>query len=94
MIVGDELAEAIEQARADYYLPMLDDETPVEHDGDGRFVLLERGHYGTTWVTFHDTPEDAASYSLGQEYSEDWAPEVILDRLTGKTLTPKTIVWE
>lgn len=89
------LAELIEKARADHYLPALMDDIDV---GDlaadsGRYVLLERGHHGETFASPHDSAADAADYTLNQEYAEDWSAEVLIDKQTGETLIPETIGW-
>ena len=80
--------QLIDDAREVYYLPPVDDECQNE-DTTGRYVLLERGHYGSTWATWHESPADAAAYSDGQEYPEDWEATVLIDTETGRRLTPK-----
>lgn len=90
--------QLIETARADHSLPPLDESTDVEalaeqvEDG-ARYLLLERGHYGQTFVSAHRTPQKAGDYTLNQEYAEDWSAEALIDTETGEHLLPRGITW-
>ncbi len=94
-LADDKIMAAVEQAIQDHYLPPLDSES-LDDDGgfgDGRYILLERSHYGRTWASSHASPEGASYYTLNQEYAEDWAATVLIDRETGKQLIPDSIIW-
>lgn len=69
-----------------------------EHDGDAfevsrsieeapkRYALIEVNVAGSTppyWITTHDTPSDAAAYSIYQEYASDWGIVSLIDLQTG-----------
>jgi len=84
------LAERIERARIDSYLPAIEVDDEL---GPERYVLLERGHYGQTWISAHASPEAAGEYTVNQEYAEDWSPEVLIDRESGRTRSPSGIAW-
>lgn len=90
----DRLEAAISDAVDEYSLHTIDTDCPV--DGDelvGRFILLERGRE-STWVSAFDSLEEAGSYALNQEYAEDWAAEVAIDRETLEVYVARSIVWE
>ena len=80
-----------------------------EHDGDTfevanstdgepkRYALVEMNVAGSTppyWVTTHDTPSDAAAYSINQEYASDWDIVSLTDLQTGERVqtTVATVV--
>ena len=85
------VAEIERWAKQETGQPIAEDCAPY---GDGRYVLAERGHYGSAYITRHATPADASAYTLGQEYGEDWHPVALLDTVTGATLRPVDLVWE
>lgn len=61
-----------------------------------RFLFVERSVHsgGASWATF-DSPEDAASYHLGQECPEYWDAAYLLDLDTGERLSPvATVTWQ
>lgn len=76
-----------------------------EHDGDAfevtasteeapkRYALVEMNVGGSTppyWVTTHDTPSDAANYSINQEYASDWGIVSLTDLQTGDRVQTTT----
>jgi hypothetical protein len=48
------------------------------------FALVERSSYGQTWITLHETADDAVSYHEGQEYAEDWRVDDLIDICNGQ----------
>lgn len=81
-----------------------------EHDGDAfevsrsieeapkRYALVEANAGGSEppyWITTHDTPSDAASYSIHQDYASDWDIVSLTDLQTGERVqTTAAIVVE
>lgn len=66
-----------------------------EDVGEERYILIQRAveRYGSgVWITDHATPEDAASYVLGDEYPEDWLTERLHDTKTGTDLAPSMTI--
>jgi len=64
---------------------------------DGRFVLVERhrkferGH----WLTRFDSPKDASTYVLGQEYAGDWETIKLVDLANGDEYEPRVeLTWQ
>jgi hypothetical protein len=55
---------------------------PRDADADETFVLVERSHYGQTWITLWDSADAAAQYHEGQEYAEDWRLDRLVDLRT------------
>lgn len=92
---AEHLDALIQRALGEYHLPPTsDDYDPALLAGDSlQYVLLERGHYGETYVSTHDTGAAAADYTINQEYAEDWSAEVLIDIDTGEFLEPLAIVW-
>lgn len=94
-----EIRTRLEKLREDHDLPAWQDTGALEDaiesaaSGDQPYILLERGHYGDTAVSAHDSPEMAGSYALNQEYAEDWSAEVLLDTVEDRVLIPETIQW-
>lgn len=49
---------------------------------DYPFVLIERSHYGQTWITLWSSADEAVLYHEGQEYAEDWRVDRLVDLRT------------
>ena len=65
-------------------------------DDPGRFLFVERSVVsgGASWATF-DSPEEAASYNVGQECPEYWDAEYLVDLDTGERFSPVlTLQWQ
>jgi hypothetical protein len=97
MLTKEEVLTWLTGALEDYYLPPVDDDPLGEFTAgagaDDRYVLLEHGSHGATWLTTHATLDEASDYTLNQEYAEDWAATVALDRETGQEFVPRQLVW-
>lgn len=83
--------EDFEAILAERFLPPIEADCFLA-DHSGRYVLFERGR-DNTWLSWHESPDDAGRYTLNQEYAEDWSPELLLDTQTGAILVPGGIVW-
>jgi hypothetical protein len=46
------------------------------------FVLVERSHYGQTWITLWSSADEAVQYHESQEYAEDWRVDRLVDLRT------------
>ena len=94
LLSGKPLIDRVEQLARDHYVNQSINPDAWSELGIGRYLLLERGHYGAAWISDHPTRTAAGRYSLNQEYSEDWSAELLLDRVTGAVYYPRAIVWE
>jgi hypothetical protein len=65
-------------------------------DGPDRYLLVElqAERYGRDlYLTTHPSPAAAGEYHMGQEYAEDWFPELLVDLDTGERQQPLGITW-
>lgn len=56
----------------------------ISYPTTGRFMLVERGRYGKTWVTLHDGARAAGEANVNQEYAEDWTDAEVIDLANGQ----------
>lgn len=81
------LAEIIEEHGGDAF------EVTDETGEPERYALVEVNVGGSTppyWITTHDTPSDAAAYSINQEHASDWGIVSLTDLQTGDHIQATT----
>jgi hypothetical protein len=72
------LAAAIDQ------FPCDDADSLPEWKAYTPILLIEKGTYGTWWLTLHENKAEAIDYNQNQEYPEDWDILALVNLNTGE----------
>lgn len=93
------LEPRVDEILGEYSLPSIDTEASegIPSPDQPRFILFERNtpaYDSRTWVTGHESPEEAAEYALGQEEPGDWETVCLWDRETDAVMEPRfSLQW-